>query len=83
MNTKFFAPVLLLLLGMAASSPSAATGTTFAAEDFTGAGNVNSWYFVAGACLTAGTSTSQVSPGTIPSCNRIQFLKIPICIYRS
>src|ERR1700690_950213 len=71
MNTKFFAPVLLLLLGMAASSPSAATGTTFAAEDFRGAGNVNSWYFVAGACLTAGTSTSQVSPGTIPSCNSI------------
>src|SRR5271166_6236709 len=70
MKTKYLATVLILLLGAGASSPSSA-GTTFAAEDFTGGGNINSWYFVAGACLTAGTSSSSLSPGVIPSCNSI------------
>src|SRR5271166_6088091 len=69
MNTKFFASVFIMVLGVAAASPSGAQ-VAFQ-EDFTGAGNANSWYFVKGACLTAGTSTSLVSPGVIPSCASI------------
>jgi type IV pilus assembly protein PilY1 len=37
-------------------------------EDFTGIKSNNDWYFFNGACLTAGTSTSTASPGTIPGC---------------
>ena len=45
-----------------------ATQQNFASEDFTGATNTNSWFFFAGACLTAGSTTSMSSPGQIPSC---------------
>ena len=41
--------------------------TTYS-EDFTGVTTTNQWYFFNGACLTAGTSTSLTTPGTIPSC---------------
>src|SRR5208282_3731303 len=69
MNTKILASFLVILIGAGFAGTSRAQ-ISFA-EDFTGGGNVNSWYFVKGACLTAGTSSSQVSPGVIPSCNSI------------
>lgn len=40
-------------------------------EDFTGATSNNTWFFYNGACLTAGSSTSLVSPGYIPGCSTV------------
>ena len=60
---------LAMMLGALAASPSQAQ-VTFS-EDFTGATTINSWYFGGGACLTAGTSTSTVSPGTVPACTTL------------
>jgi type IV pilus assembly protein PilY1 len=51
-------------LGLAAG---AAAQTTYT-ENFTGATTVNSWYFINGACLTAGSSSGTTSPGQIPQC---------------
>ena len=67
MNTKHPFLVLAVFLGALASGRGQAQ-TTLVSEDFTGAGTTNSWYFFNGACLTAGTSTMTVSPGTIPGC---------------
>jgi type IV pilus assembly protein PilY1 len=70
MNTKYLFAVVILLLGAAASNLSRAQATTFA-EDFTGAGTANSWYFFNGACLTAGSSASTANPGVIPGCTSV------------
>jgi type IV pilus assembly protein PilY1 len=70
MNTKYLFAVAILLVGAAASNPSRAQATTFA-EDFTGAGTANSWYFFNGACLTAGSSSSGTNPGVIPGCTSV------------
>ncbi len=40
-------------------------------ENFTGATTTNDWYFFNGACLTAGTSTSTTSPGSVPACTTV------------
>ena len=69
MNTKHFLLVLAVLLGALASGQGQAQ--TIFSEDFTGAGTTNQWYFFNGACLTAGTSTSTTSPGTIPGCQTV------------
>jgi len=69
MNAKYLCAVLILLLGAVESNQSRAQ-TTFT-EDFTGATTTNSWYFFNGACLTAGTSTSTTSPGTVPACTSV------------
>ena len=76
MKAKFLASILVLLLGAAASSPSPAQ-VAFQ-EDFTGTGQCPvgqtcvQWYFVLGACLTAGTSTDQSQPNqVIPGCGSI------------
>ena len=53
---------------LALSPLGAAAQTVTYTENFTGANTVNSWNFVNGACLTAGSSTSLTSPGPIPSC---------------
>jgi len=70
MNTKYTVAAALAALATAWSSASLAQ-TTYA-EDFTGAGTTNSWYFYNGACLTAGSSGNTASPGQIPSCSTIK-----------
>ena len=45
---------------------------TIYTEDFTGATTTNSWYFFNGACLTAGSSTSSLSPGQVPACTAVK-----------
>jgi type IV pilus assembly protein PilY1 len=69
MNTKH----LFLTLGIFAAVLASGQGRaqTVYSEDFTGASTTNSWYFFNGACLTAGTSTSTASPGTVPSCKSL------------
>ncbi len=69
MNTKsLFLVLALLLTGLAAGPGSAQTIYT---ENFTGGTTTNQWYFFNGACLTAGTSTSTTSPGTVPGCSTV------------
>src|SRR5271155_2204988 len=75
MNTKLIVPCLVLafagslLMGARAqAAPPANCTATNLNETFTGATNSCPWYFFNGACLTAGTSTSTTSPGTIPAC---------------
>ncbi|HEX9139124.1 MAG TPA: hypothetical protein VF848_04995, partial [Steroidobacteraceae bacterium] len=41
-------------------------------ENFTDGVTINNWYFINGACLTAGTSSSLASPGSPPACTAIQ-----------
>src|SRR5271169_383775 len=69
MNTKHFFPILAALIGVLVSG----VGRTQAIspEDFTGTTTVNSWYFSSGACLTAGTGTSTISPGPLPGCQTV------------
>jgi len=69
MNTKHLLLVLAVLLGALASGQGQAQ--TIFSEDFTGHKTKNSWYFFNGACLTAGTSTSTTSPGTVPGCQTV------------
>jgi len=69
MNTKHLSLVLAVLLGALASGQGLAQ--TIFSEDFTNTKTKNSWYFFNGACLTAGTSTLTVSPGTIPGCQTV------------
>ncbi|HMD74066.1 MAG TPA: hypothetical protein VKG05_09425, partial [Steroidobacteraceae bacterium] len=63
-NALSFGAPALALLGLAAS---AAAQTTYS-ENFTGQTTQNSWYFINGACLTAGSSSGTTSPGQIPQC---------------
>jgi type IV pilus assembly protein PilY1 len=69
MKTKNIFVVLAVLLGALASGQGLAQ--TIYSEDFTSAATTNSWYFFNGACLTAGTSSSTASPGTVPGCATI------------
>jgi type IV pilus assembly protein PilY1 len=50
--------------------PLSAVAQTTYTENFTGAATNNSWYFINGACLTAGATApaSTVSPGQVPAC---------------
>jgi type IV pilus assembly protein PilY1 len=54
----------------ATQSTSTNTGTTsgIVSEDFTCAVTSQQWFFFNGACLTAGTGTSLLSPGSVPGC---------------
>ena len=42
--------------------------SSYVQESFTGGTTNNSWYFFQGGCLTAGSTTTNSSPGQIPSC---------------
>jgi type IV pilus assembly protein PilY1 len=55
----------LLFVMLAAQSSRAQTPF---GEDFTGPTTVNSWYFIRGACLTAGSASVGPSPGQLPGC---------------
>jgi type IV pilus assembly protein PilY1 len=61
-----------LLLALAtlvvASVPLTGRAQMIISEDFTQSTTKNTWYFLNGACLTAGTTGSTSSPGQIPSC---------------
>jgi type IV pilus assembly protein PilY1 len=75
MNTKL--SIVALALIIAAMSPLAAdaqstnpqsTLNSFVQENFSGAATTNQWYFLNGACLTAGSASSTTSPGTGQAC---------------
>ncbi|MGB6306141.1 MAG: PilC/PilY family type IV pilus protein [Steroidobacteraceae bacterium] len=69
MKTKHLFVVLSVFLGALASGQGQAQ--SIYTENFTGASTTNSWYFFNGACLTAGTSSSTTSPGTVPGCQTV------------
>src|SRR5271163_1751346 len=69
MNTKHIALILATFVGALISARG--YSQAISPEDFTQATTVNSWYFSAGACLTAGTGTSTTSPGPIPGCKTV------------
>jgi type IV pilus assembly protein PilY1 len=57
-----------LALSFVALLPPVARAQTTYTENFTGTGTNNSWYFINGACMTAGSATGTTSPGQIPNC---------------
>jgi type IV pilus assembly protein PilY1 len=63
--------VSLAIIGGALLPAALWAQTTSYTEDFTQATTTNKWYFIHGACLTAGTGSSTTSPGTPPSCTSI------------
>src|SRR5271169_1881508 len=68
MNTKSVLAALLLALAGFAPATWAQSLQSYVSESFTGGTTNNSWYFFQGACLTAGSTTTNLSPGQIPSC---------------
>src|SRR5271168_4276663 len=72
MNTKSLLAALTLTLTLTLAgfipAASAQTLSNYVQETFTGGTTNNSWYFFQGACLTAGSTTTNSSPGQIPSC---------------
>jgi type IV pilus assembly protein PilY1 len=58
------------ILSLAALAPAAHAQTTYS-ENFTGTSTNNSWFFLNGACLTAGTSTSTTA--TNPACQGLPY----------
>jgi type IV pilus assembly protein PilY1 len=71
MKVKYFSAALVALLAALASNSSKAGTPGPFQEDFTGPTTFNNWYFLGGACLTAGSSTSTASPGLIPGCGTV------------
>ncbi len=70
MNTKSAVAALMIALG--GFAPTAwAQLSSYVEETFTGGTTNNSWYFFQGACLTAGSTTTNSSPGQIPSCQSL------------
>jgi type IV pilus assembly protein PilY1 len=57
--------------------PSIGHAQTVYTENFTGGTTSNQWYFVNGACLTAGTTFSTTSPGLVPACNTASGAVLP------
>jgi type IV pilus assembly protein PilY1 len=57
-----------LALSIIALLPTASRAQTTYTENFTGTATNNSWYFINGACLTAGSTSGATSPGQIPAC---------------
>jgi len=58
------------ILSLAALAPAVRAQTTYS-ENFTGTSTNNSWFFLNGACLTAGTSTSTTA--TNPACQGLPY----------
>ena len=71
MKAKHFSAALIVLLAAFPSNTGQADPTDTFKEDFTGPTTNNNWYFLGGACLTAGTSTATSSPGLIPGCGTV------------
>ncbi|MGA2778781.1 MAG: PilC/PilY family type IV pilus protein [Steroidobacteraceae bacterium] len=67
-HSKFKAPTLAACTLAGFALIGAAQAQTTYTENFTGTTTQNSWYFMNGACLTAGTSIGTTSPGQIPQC---------------
>src|SRR5277367_6094815 len=71
MSLKHRAATLgILLCALFAAGPGNAQ-STFGSEDFTTGTTINSWYFIGGACLTAGTASPAANPGQIPGCTSV------------
>ena len=70
MNTKLTVVALGLALAGLVPAASMAQSTLVVSENFTQGTTDNSWYYIDGACLTAGTTafTATSSPGNIPAC---------------
>jgi type IV pilus assembly protein PilY1 len=70
MHTRLWLSGSCLAIALLASAGADAQNTY--SENFTGATTVNSWYFLGGACLTAGSTPystpSTTTPGQIPLC---------------
>jgi type IV pilus assembly protein PilY1 len=70
MHTRLWLSGSCLAMALLASAGADAQNTY--SENFTGATTVNSWYFLGGACLTAGSTPystpSTTTPGQIPLC---------------
>jgi type IV pilus assembly protein PilY1 len=62
--------VAALILSLAALAPAARAQTTYS-ENFTGTSTNNSWFFLNGACLTAGTGSS--SSAANPACQGLAY----------
>jgi type IV pilus assembly protein PilY1 len=69
MNAKSIAPALAL--SVAGLLPGATQAQTTYQENFTGTATQNSWTFVNGACLTAGTSTTSTPAN--PACTGLRY----------
>jgi type IV pilus assembly protein PilY1 len=65
MNTKSI--VVALSMAAAGLIPAAALSQTTITENFTTTGTQNAWYFLNGACLTAGTTTTSTPTGDQPA----------------
>jgi type IV pilus assembly protein PilY1 len=67
---KLTATTLGLALAGLVPAASMAQSTLVVSENFTGGTTNNSWYYINGACLTAGNLlyTGTTSPGSIPAC---------------
>jgi type IV pilus assembly protein PilY1 len=67
MNTKYLMAGSIILFALLSVTRSDAQAVF--SEDFNGTSTSNSWYFIRGACLTAGTSSASTSPSTsLPGC---------------
>ena len=69
MNAK--ASVVAIFFALALSVASAPRAQSIVSEDFTGTATNSKWYYFAGACLTAGTSTSTTQPDVVPACSAL------------
>jgi type IV pilus assembly protein PilY1 len=65
-NKKIF--IGTFALAVVTSLPLAVQAQTTYTENFTGVATNNPWYFINGACLTAGAASGTTSPGQIPAC---------------
>src|SRR5580658_930847 len=65
MNAKLI--VAACSIALVGFIPKAAQSQTTITENFTGTGTQNAWYFINGACLTMGTTTSSTPSGDQPA----------------
>src|ERR1700691_821238 len=73
MNAKLIvAAWSIALVGLV---PPAALSQTTVTENFTGTGTQNAWYFINGACLTMGTTTTSTPSGqqAAPGCSGLAY----------
>lgn len=69
--------VSLMACTLLGAFPCIGSAQTTYTENFTGGTTSNSWYFINGACLTAGTTFSTTSPGLVPACNTASGAVLP------